>query len=154
MGEGTGELGGETRAAGLGFRDNFKIKFTEQFGIRQKTTVRMPLDSSDKVELYRNDGLRGHTVDGYYDKIIVTNNNLSFFADSDISIGEILIVKDIEASAFCDYFSRENYGISTGMSLDFDVSFIGLTSVIFSAYAGYDWDAENIFGGITVSSSD
>ena len=152
--EGADGFNSENSASGMGFRDNFKIKFTDYFGIRQKTTVRMPFDKSDKIELYRNDGLRGGTVDGYFDRIVVTNNNLSFFADSDISIGEILIVKDIEASAFCDYFQRENDGISTGLSLDFDVSFIGLTSVIFSAYAGYDWDAENIFGGITVSSSD
>ena len=152
--EGDGKIGSEKSAAGIGFRDNFKIRFTDHFGIRQKTTVRMPLDSSDALELYRNDGLRGYSVDGRFDRIIVTNNNFSFFANSDISLGEILIIKDIEASAFCDYFQRDDDGISTGMSLDFDVSFIGLTSVIFSAYAGYDWEAEKIFGGIAVSSAD
>ena len=120
--EGDGKIGSETSVAGMGFRDNFKIRFTDHFGIRQKTTVRMPLDSSDTLELYRNDGLRGYSVDGRFDRIIVTNNNFSFFADSDISLGEILIVKDIEASAFCDYFQRDDDGISTGMSLDFDVS--------------------------------
>ena len=73
----------------------------------------MPLDSSDTVELYRNDGLRGSIVDGNFDRIILANNNLSFFADSDISIGEVFIIKDIEASAFCDYFEREESGIST-----------------------------------------
>ena len=40
------------------------------------------------------------------------------------------------------------------MSLDFDVSFIGLTSIVFSAFAGYDWDSKDIFGGITVSSAE
>lgn len=144
----------ESRVSGAGFRNNLKIKFTDYLGIRQKTTVRVPFDSRDFIELYRNDGLRGSTVKGNYEKVIVANNNLSFFAEKDMSIGEILIVKDIEASAFCDYFQREEEGISSGLALDFDVSFIGLTSVIFSAYAGYDWQAEDIFGGITVSSGD
>ena len=141
-------------SSGMGFRDNLKIMFSDHLGMRQKSVLRMPLDSSDTLELYRNDGLRGSCVDGYFDRIIVTNNNLSFFADSEISLGEILIIKDIEASAFCDYFRREKDGISTGLALDFDVSFIGLTSVVFSAFAGYDWEGENIFGGITVSSDE
>ena len=144
----------DTNASGIGFKDNLKVKFTDYFGIRQKSTVRIPFDGNDYLELYSNDGLRGSTIDGYFERIIVTNNNLSFFADADISLGEILIIKDIEASAFCDYFERTDPGISTGMSLDFDVSFIGLTSVIFSAFAGYDWDSKDIFGGITVSSAD
>ena len=152
--EGAGGLISEESATGFGFRDNFKIRVTDNFGIKQKTTLRMPLDSSDTVELYRNDGLRGSIVDGNFDRIILANNNLSFFADSDISIGEVFIIKDIEASAFCDYFEREESGISTGMSLDFDVSFIGLTSIVFSAFAGYDWDSKDIFGGITVSSAE
>jgi NTE family protein len=140
--------------AGIGGKNNVKIMFSDYFGLRQKSTVRFPFDSSDSLELYRNDGLRGSTATGEYGKIIVTNNNLSFFTDADLTLGEIIIIKDVEASAFCDYFQRDEAGISTGMSLDFDMSFIGLTSVIFSAYAGYDWHAEEIFGGITVSSGE
>ena len=138
--------------SGWGGKNNFKLKFSDYFGLRQKTSLRIPFSDSDEIGLFRNDGLRGVTVSGDYERVLVTNNNFSFMADADLTLGEILILKDVEASVFVDYFERDEAGISTGLALDFDISFIGLTSFYFAAFGGYDWLSEGIFIGVAVSS--
>ncbi len=135
---------------GIGLENDFRIKLAGKFYLDQRTVFRNPLEGESEIPLYRNDGLRGYEPDGYFERVLLTNNSLTFRTDTSLSFGEILLVKNLAASAFCDYFRPDENGISAGLALDLEVSFIGLTSLYFTAYAGYDYLYDRMFSSVVI----
>ncbi len=135
---------------GAGIENDFKIKTIGKFYIDQRSVLRVPFDQEELISLYKNDGLRGYTREGSFERVLVTNNSLTFRTGTALSFGEILLVKDFAASAFCDYFETDKGGFSSGLSIDLNISFIGLTSLFFTAYAGYDYLNNEIFSSVVI----
>ncbi|MDX9800868.1 MAG: patatin-like phospholipase family protein [Spirochaetia bacterium] len=137
-----------SHTGGSGIENDFKIKTIGKLYLDQRSVLRIPFESEEKISLFKNDGLRGYTREGSFDRVLVTNNSLTFRTETALSFGEIFLVKDFAASVFCDYFETDESGLSAGIAVDLNISFIGLTSLFFTAYAGYDYLNNEIFSSV------
>lgn len=135
---------------GMGLENDFKIKLIGTFSFGQKTVARFPFNKNDKITLYKNDGLRGAVTEGIFDYLVVTNNNITFEIKTVGSFFESIVVKNLEISAFCDYYRTDINGLSAGLALNVDIALIGLSSVYLSTYGGYDFTQETGFWSLAI----
>ncbi len=141
----------DTMVTGFGVKNDFKIPIFDFLSINQKTVSRFPFDFSNTISLYQNDGLRGATTSGSYNYFIVTNNNLTFEIDTVGTLFEVLVIKDLGLSAFCDYYKTDVHGFSAGAEVDVTLAVLGLVSMQFSGYGGYDVTKKSGFLGFSIS---
>jgi hypothetical protein len=147
------ETAEEEDTAGAGVKNDFRIRLFGKIYAYQKSVYRAPFDSGKTVRFYRNDGFRSHVQQGFSGKIFTAKNSIAYRTDTSLSFGEIILLKNLAASLFCDYYDAEEKGLSTGASLDLDISFLGLTSLYFTAYGGYDHKYEKMFGSVVIGTS-
>lgn len=147
------EKTGDKDTSGAGLRNDFRIRLFGKIYADQKSVYRAPFDSGKTVRFYRNDGFRSYLQEGSSEKIFTAKNSIAYRTDTSLSFGEIILVKNLAASLFCDYYEAEEKGLSTGASFDLDISFLGLTSLYFTAYGGYDHNYEKVFGSVVIGTS-
>ncbi len=135
---------------GFGIKNEFNINFTDSFFLSQKTSSRFPFNFSESISLFKNDGVRSSVTEGHFDYIIVTNNNLSYNIKTLGTLFDSVVFKNLELSAFCDYYKTDLHGVSVGGEIGLDVSAIGLVSFELSAYGGYDFMHKDDFWSFSI----
>ena len=105
----------------------------------------MPLPGNDTICLYKNDGVRGKTIKGDFDQILMAQTTLYLKPDFTPSLAEAFIFSDVRLGVFCDYYYFDDPIFTAGLSLDFNIVFIGVMPVKFLCYGGWDFDQKKIF---------
>ncbi len=136
---------------GFGVKSDISFHIFDFLSVSQSTVSRFPYDFNNTITLFQNDGLRSSKNTGSYNYFVITNNNLTFEVDTLGTLFEVLVLKDFELSAFCDYYKTDVHGISVGGETSLTVAILGLISMDFSGYGGYDLTQKADFWGFSIS---
>jgi len=130
---------------GWGASVNFDHRLVWLLHLQEKATYRMPLPGNDTVCLYKNDGVRGKTIHGNFDRVLMAQTTFYLKPDFTPSLAEAFIFNDVRLGVFGDFYYFDDVIFTAGLSLNFDISFIGVMPVKFLCYGGWDFDQKKIF---------
>ena len=130
---------------GWGVSASFDHRLVWLLHLQEKATLRMPLPGNDTICLYKNDGVRGKTIRGSFDQVLMAQTTLYIRPDFTPSLAEAFIFSDMRLGVFCDYYYFDDSIFTAGLSLDFNIVFIGVMPVKFLCYGGWDFDQKKIF---------
>ena len=130
---------------GWGASVTFDHRLVWLLHLQEKATYRMPLPGNDTVCLYKNDGVRGKTIKGDFDQVLMAQTTFYLKPDFTPSLAEAFIFSDVRLGAFCDFYLFDDPIFTAGISFDFNIVFIGVMPVKFLCYGGWDFDQKKIF---------
>ena len=130
---------------GLGGSVLFDHRLVWLLHLQEKATYRMPLPGNDTICLYKNDGVRGKTIKGDFDQVLMAQTTFYLKPDFTPSLAEAFIFSDVRLGAFCDFYYFDDPIFTAGISFDFNIVFIGVMPVKFLCYGGWDFDQKKIF---------
>ena len=110
----------------------------------------MPLPGNDSIRLYKNDGVIGKTTTGYFDQLLMAQTTFYLKPDFTPSLAEAFIFSAMRLGVFADYYYFDESIFTAGLSLDFDILFIGIMPVKVLCYAGLDFDRDKIFAKFAI----
>lgn len=130
---------------GWGASVSFDHKLVWLLYLQETAVYRGPLPGNDTICLYKNDGVRGKTISGDFDQVIMARTTFYLKPDFTPSLAEAFIVSAMRLGVFGDFYFFDDPIFTAGLSLDFDVMFIGVMPVKFLCYGGWDFDQKKIF---------
>ena len=130
---------------GWGASVSFDRKLLGLLHLQKKLAYRAPLSGGHTIGLYKNDGVRGKTIKGDFEQVFISQTTFYLKPDFTPSLAEAFIFSDVRLGAFLDYYYFDDSIVTAGLSLDFNIVFIGVMPVKFLCYGGWDFDQKKIF---------
>ena len=116
----------------------------------EKVTYRMPIYQSKTVRLYKNDGVRGDTKTGYFDRVLMAASTFYIQPDFRPSLAEAFIINDFGIGPFADFYYFDDCFFTAGMAMKFNVMFIGIRPIKFLCYGGWDFKEREFFAKFSI----